>query len=246
MNSTLRDTIIFASGLLVGGVCTFFAIKKVYEAKADAEIEEVRKVYEEKIAEVEDHKDSLSGELEGPKEIEVKGVKSVSEIMNNKPDLKDYTKYFKAKGEKLENVTEALRDASDEIDPAEMEGPEEDIPYTEEEDLDQSLDYIDHELNGSSKKAIEEDLPPHLIDPSDYELTCANYDKMELIYHIYDDVLTNDDGEVVEKDSEMRLIGDIISETGFAENSDDVLYVRNDKIMSDFEVTKVFTPYERD
>ena len=252
MNKTLRDLIIFTIGAAAGSIGTYLAVKKTYELKADLEIEEVKRVYEEKVNEFEEHKSSISGELEGPSEIEESKVKSISEIMNNKMDIKDYTKFFKAKGETISGVGEVLRDAHEEIekeiaredvDPSELERPEDDEAYSDEEDRQQTIDYIDYELNGASREANLDGKEPYVIDASDFELTCKQYEKIDLNYYISDDVLVGDDLEIIDDASHLRLIGDILTESGFDSNEDDVLYVRNDKIMCDFEITKIFTAF---
>lgn len=245
MNSTVKSIIIFASGAAVGGIGTFLAVKKYYETRSDLEIEEVRRCYEDKLYEIEDNASSVEGDLEGPETI----VKEKVRELNNKPDLTDYTSYFKKKGTKIDGVSETLRDAKEAADAeglseeelAEMEYPQDDEPYTDEEDRNQTLDYIDHQLNGASRDAIAENRAPYEIGPSDYELTCANYEKQSLIYYHFDQVLADDDENEV---SDYRhLIGNILEESGFTDNDDDCLYVRNDKIMVDFEITKLYEAF---
>ena len=260
MNNTLKGVIIFASGAAAGALGTYLAVKRYFEIKADLEICDVKRVFEDRLSEIEEHRTSIDGNIEGPKEIEAleKSVKSVSDIMNNKMDIKDYTRFFKAKGEKISGVGEVLRDAHDEItkeiaregtgdiDIAELEHPKDDEPYTDEEDRQQSIDVIDYELNGASRDAIAEGRDPYEIEASDFELTCTQYDKQDLNYYISDDIVVNDELEIIDDMSVIHLIGDILIKSGFDSNDDEVLYVRNDKIMTDFEITKVFTAYTRE
>lgn len=252
MNSSLKSVLIFISGAAAGSLVTWFSVKKIYELKADMEIEEVKRVYEEKVNELDENRSSKEGTLKGPEEIPEDGEKlshkEIIERLNNKPDILDYTKYFKPGGEKMDGVAEILRDAKEEADKtglteeqlAEMEAPEDDEPYSDEEDMDQTLEYEDYQLNGASREAIADDKPPYEIEPSDWELTCGNYEKISLIWYQFDQIVANEEGETVD---EHLLIGDIISETGFDDNDADVLYVRNDKIMADFEITKVYEAY---
>lgn len=254
MNNTLKSVIIFMSGAAVGTTLTFLGVKKCFETKADIEIDEVRKVYEDKINEELGTKSSEDGEIVGPKEIEGEkplSHKEIIERMNNKPDLLDYSKFFKEKGERIDGVSETLRDAKEAADLeglseeelAEMESPPEDEPYTDEEDREESLNYIDHQLNGASRDAIADDKPPYEIEASDFELTCDSYEKISLTYYVFDQIVANDEEEVVD---EAILIGDVIESSGFSSNEDDILFVRNDKIMADFEITKVYEPYGRE
>ena len=251
MNSNVKGVIIFISGAVVGSISTYLAVRKVFELKADEEVASVKKAYQERIDYIDITKNSLDGELEGPETIEedVKKQKSTSSIvrdLNNKPPLKDYTKYFKGSGSKDLELKEVVRDArgdaiaEGEIDPAEMEGPEDDEPYTDEEDKEEQINYEDYELNGAHKSALELDRAPYEIDRSDFELTCSQYDKIPLLYYVSDDVLAEETGEEVEPEG---LIGDVLITSGFCGNEEDILLVRNDKLTSDFEVTKVYTNY---
>ena len=88
---------------------------------------------------------------------------------------------------------------------------------------------------------MEDDTPPYLIDKSDYDLTCSNYDKITLLYYIADDIVINEDNEI--EGNVRSLVGDMISEEGFDQNDEEVMYVRNDKLTSDFEIQKVYSEY---
>lgn len=253
MNNTLKSVIIFMSGAAVGAVSMYFGVKKYFELKADLEVAEVRDAYDRHMAEIEESRSSLDGELRGESEINEKDIaaeptkSSIVHALNNKPPLRDYTKYFVEKGNKeelelKEVIRNAKEDAGEMIDPAELEGPEDDTPYTEEEDNDQTLDYEGYQLNGEHKKALEEDRRPYIIDPSDYELTCSNYEKLTLLYYISDDIVLDESEEEVNR---FDLIGNVIMESGFDENEDEIIFVRNDKLMCDYEVVKVFTQYEK-
>lgn len=249
MSSGGKNALIFLTGACIGGLGTWMLVKKYYETKADLEVESVKRAYTDKVAELEENKSTLDGELEGPKEIDISKTKSHSSIveqLNNKPDLLDYTKFFKAKGEKLSGVSETIRDAKEDADKdglsedelAEMERPEDDEPYSDEEDEAETLAYEDHTLNGAKNQAIADDKDPYIIDASDFELTCAQYEKLELTYHCYDDEL-EDNGEPV--DNRWLLIGNAIADSGFDDNDDDILYVRNDKLQSDFKIVKEYS-----
>ena len=237
MKDSLKTLFMFSFGAAVGSVVTFFGVKKYYEVKADLEVESVRDAYNNRISEIEPIKTSIDGDIKGPKTIDSdekhyskKNVSDIVKSLNNKPPLTDYTKYFKETKEK----------ESDDI-LAESETPPDDEPYTDEEDKMQTLEYIDHELNGASREAIRDDKPPYVIDRESYELTCDHYDKLDLLYYIHDDILCDDDNTEVGR---MVLLGTCIEESGFADNDDESLFVRNDKTMTDFEITKIYTPYE--
>ena len=250
MNSSVKNILIFIGGAAAGSVSTYFVVKKYFETKADREIQSVIDMFNEKVNEVEKPKSSEKGEIEGPKEIETKpSHSSIVERLNNKPDILDYTKYFKSSCEKLDGVDSLTVDVKKVADSeglseeelAEREHPEDDEPYTDEEDRDQQLDYEDYELNGEHKKALLEDKPPYEIEPSSYELECANYEKFSLIWYVYDELLANEADEIVDRE---RFVGTVIEDSGFADNDLDALYVRNDILMVDFEITKVYEEFK--
>lgn len=239
MNQNLKSFICFLTGAAAGGVSTWLAVKKYYELKADLEVESVRNAYNRKVEQYEPVKSSVDGEIEGPEEIDedIKQGRTKSSIvkeLNNKPPLTDYTKFFKEKeNEKTLDLKETLRDAKsdaeEDIDPAE------DDMYGDDEST--SIEKEDEALNGAHKDAG----PAHVIDISDFELTCANYDKITIHYYQPDDLLTNEEGEII---GWSDIIGEEIEHAmdsvGFSDSDDDCIHVRSDKLMCDFEVQKIF------
>lgn len=224
MNRALKDLCLFSVGAAAGSLITWLLVKEIYETKADKEVESVRDAYNRKAKEL-GVRSSLDGGIKGDSEIKdepiemVKSTSSIAKKMNNKPPLKDYTKFF-------ENPSNPKNE--------EAVSPPEDEPNTDEED-------VDAQLNGAHRDAIKEGKEPFVIDRSDYELTCEHYDKISLIYYISDDILCEDSGDEVERGG---LIGNLIESSGFDQNEDEELFVRNDRLTSDFEITKIFTKYE--
>lgn len=245
MNQNLKNVLIFLTGAAAGGVGTWLAVKKYYELKADLEVESVRNAYNRKVEQFEPIKSSVDGEIEGPEEIDedVKQGRTKSSIvkeLNNKPPLTDYTKFFKEKesGKTLdlkETLRDAKSDAEEDIDPAKEESPSEDDIYGDDESV--SLEKEDEALNGAHKDAG----PAHVIEVSDFELTCANYDKITIHYYQPDDMLTNEEGEIIGwSDIIGEEIENAMNSVGFSDSDDDCIYVRSDKLMCDFEVQKIF------
>lgn len=244
MNQNLKSFICFLTGAAAGGVATWLSVKKYYELKADLEVESVREAYNRKVEKFEPTKSSVDGEIEGPEEIDedIKQGRTKSSIvkeLNNKPPLTDYTKFFKEKesGKTLdlkETLRDAKSDAEEDIDPA-KESPSEDDMYGDDETT--SIEKEDEALNGAHKDAG----PAYVIDISDFELTCANYDKLTIHYYQPDDLLTNEEGEII---GWSDIIGEEIEHAmdsvGFSDSDDDCIHVRSDKLMCDFEVQKIF------
>lgn len=235
MHNGIKGVLIFVSGAVVGGLGTWFAVKKYYETKADIEVESVREAYERKVGEIDEPTNSLDGEIEGPEEIEddgnrpyAKALSSIDQRLAHKPPMTDYSKFF--------------RSARD-VDESEAEHPEDDEPYSDEEDAEQQEDYENFKLNDDHKKALKEHRAPYIIDAETFELTNDHYDKVSLCYYICDDILTDDSGITPEEVSRTELLGNLLAVSGFEDNEDDILYVRNDVRTTDYEITKIFTPY---
>jgi len=235
MKRSASNALIFLAGCALGSVSTFFAVKRYFEAKSDKEVESVKSAYEKMAEKKEPVKDSLKGEIKGPDTIEdaepgVIRTKSsyVNSALNNKPPLKDYTKFFKGK-EDLE-----------EENMAESESPKDDEEMTDEEDLEAQEDYETYMLNEDHKKAMAENRPPYIIELSDFELTCSHYAKVTLHYYVSDDLIVTDDDEIV---SIQDMLGDCIDESGFKDNDEDIMYVRNDRLCVDYEIEKLYTQF---
>ena len=111
---------------------------------------------------------------------------------------------------------------------AEAEHPEED------EGLLSDKEYAERrisELNEDTNDA------PKIITQDDYE-SYHTYDKEELLYYVEDDILTDEYGTLV--DDRHRLLGEAFIKSGFCENSDKTIYIRNGNVSSDYEITKVY------
>ena len=250
MRNGVKNLIIFASGAAAGAISMYFAVKKVYELKADLEIEQVRDAYTRRLNDVEPVKSSVDGDIEGPETIEEENVERVStkssivRELNNKPPITDYTKFFKAKdGNKLD-IPQISRDPKEDLledELAEAESPEDDTEMTEEEDIEETSNFEMYQINKDHQEALKEDRPPFVIDVDDYELTCSHYAKVSLHYYVADDILVTNEDELI-FDSE--LLGNCLENSGFLDNDDDVIYVRNDIMMADYEIAKIYTPYE--
>lgn len=244
MNNTVKGVIIFLSGAAVGAGTMFLAVKKYYQLAADIEIENVRAVYNRKLEEIEPTKSSIDDpEIKDEKEIGKMGVKSsIVKELNNKPPLHSYAGYYKENGAPDLNLKEVTRNPKEEMIDEEIEAvsPPEDEPYTDEEDEAATADYEMYKMNEEHKKALEENRPPYIIDRSDFELTCSHYSKISLHYYISDDIIATDDDEIVDVGS---VLGDCIETSGFADDNEDVLYVRNDIRGADYEIEKIFAVF---
>lgn len=239
MNPKIKNVIIFLSGAGIGSLGTWFAVKKYYEEIANREIKSVRKAFDERITKYEPVKSSIDEPDVKPDKVHLDENKSsITEKLNNKPPFTAYSTFYKRKNDNNElNLKEITRDPG-EVDPAEAGSPTEDESY-DDENTNETLEAEDERLNGTHKKALAENLPPFVIDKSQFELECTNYDKISLLYYVYDDILVNDSNEELDNNE----VFDVVKSSGFADDDEDTMYIRDDKQMCDYEVTKIYTEF---
>lgn len=264
MNSNVKNVLIFLTGAATGALSTWLLVKKYYEFRSDLEIDEVRKVYAKQIDEIKGSGNSLDGSIEGPEEIKEvepepgvsRTTSSIARELNNKPPLTDYASMFHGKGQKLENIQETLRDAtetakSEAIDPseaiieqdlAELESPPEDEEMSDEEDEEEQDMYTAQMLNKIHQSALREHRKPIEITADKYYelLNSEGYNEVILNWFMFDDELRDlADGDVDEE----LFVGDLITTTGFDSNDLDKLYVRNDVLMDVVLVNKIYREF---
>ena len=144
-----------------------------------------------------------------------------------------------------EFVNESEDDAEDDssevishsIDWSKLEDLDEDDD-TSEEDL---TEYANLTNNYTSKKGGAEDVgtDPYVISPYDFgELD--DYHQIELTYYEGDDVLEDEDYNIVTDRDE--LIGPKALFT-FGEYEDDAVFVRNERLRTDFQILKDYRKY---
>lgn len=121
--------------------------------------------------------------------------------------------------------------ADEDEDPAESESPSDDIP----EDV---KNYLDGKRDSETPRR-----EPRLIKYEDFgEL--PYYDKITLLYYMDDEVVTTEDDEIIPNPEE--LLGDALTKFGFNKNDERVIFVRNEKRNTDYEIDKVFAAYAKE
>jgi hypothetical protein len=227
----IKTAIIAAASAAGGFVLGYFAAKKKIEDTANLEVEEIRVHYLNALRE----KDEPSG---GDVEVKVDPVdfgyvpdaeksRMASDILSyknrEKPDIIHYSVF------------------SREEDAAESEHPEdEDMPTDEEEVRDlEPEDKANREIyEWQKKRKLKE--PPKLISAEEFSENNL-MDKETLYFYFGDGVLTTADDEIV--DDPENLVGDALTKYGFNTNDEKVIYVRNVRIDTDFEIQKVDSLY---
>jgi len=95
------------------------------------------------------------------------------------------------------------------------------------------------------ERPVEKSETPYIISVDEYSDPEVNYHRSTLTYYEVDDVLADqNDGIVTDVD---RTIGDdTLLKFGNQSDDKDLVYVRNDKISTDFEVIRVHKSYAED
>ena len=172
------------------------------------------------------------------------------------------TKYDRIIQEEIDSVKEVFSDRVDNFQNSIDDGSEDEeeesnchpnqINWDELEDLDEEEDFTEADRfeyeeiasNYTSEKGGAEDMnstakPPYVISPYDFgELD--DYEQIELTYYA-DGILEDEDYHIVTDVEE--LVGRD-SLTTFGEYEDDSVFVRNERLSTDFQILKDYRTYD--
>lgn len=227
MNILIKNILIFVAGGAAGGLGTYFAVKKKFEAKADKEIEEMRNYYDnrgktyEELQALGRIKEDVQQKIEKEEAKQTEAPASYKAVpkeetlirgRNVKPVTIDYTQFYK----------------DDAFDPADGEHPADDI-YDEGEILTR-----EHEAAGE----------PYVIERADFGSE-PHYVTQTLTYYTVDDLLAlgedQNEDEIQDFDEIESMLGNTLAESGFMDDDSSMrIFVRNDKRCTDYEIVKVF------
>lgn len=211
----------FTSGLAVGAVTTYLTVKKTFAARADREIAEVKEYYQ-KLAAVEASK----------KEFMPSG------------DMSDFTEYTFSSEEKEELIIEGQNVLENQGYWAHIAEKSAMLSEPEFPPGNAFEQYGDDTEGPSEGEAVVEfkvyekiEGEPYVISRLEFEDNEADYDQVSLTYYDGDDTLCDD------KDSRVPDIDRVVGQRnleyfGHASDDDRVVYVRNEKFGTDYEIFK--------
>lgn len=153
-------------------------------------------------------------------------INSVKEVFSNK------------KKEPVEDVVEEIEETPVDNEPVESESNAISEMKHAYNSVVGKLGYNHYSKEGGSTMTDK----PHIISPDEFD---ENGYKIKTMFLYADDVLTNDDDKPIkEKDAE-KLVGmDALTiRSHFGEYEDDSVFVRNDKLKTDFEILKDLRNY---
>lgn len=219
--------VIFGCGAVVGfGVgYIFFKLRK--EKELDKAIEECNKVANEAVNERDAAREKLF----------VENVKD-REGSDLALTIDEYRELY-SKGEVRSKEEEMAENES----PSEEIGAEIEENEDEEETEDDSevVDPAEEEVKEANYYAAERRKPKFITaDTFDYEGR-GIYDKCDLYYYVYDDVLASEDEEII--DNIEHTVGNCLDKYGFKESDEGEIYVRNFYTMTDYRITKMFAAF---
>lgn len=119
-------------------------------------------------------------------------------------------------------------------DPAESEHPSEDV-LSEQEEMDATGERITREDEEDRDRPCEE------IHVSEFGEN-PTYATETLTYYIYDDILVDDQEITIDRPED--LVGGVLLESGFTQNGQDNIYIRNHRLRTDYEIIKVYAGYQ--
>lgn len=220
MNTLVRNIGIYVIGLVCGSLSTYILVKKKFEDRADDEIAQMKEYYETKsisydelvkAGKIVEKKAPVEEKNEKQPEPPKEYVAKPNEDSLTRGRYIDYTAFYRDK-----------------------EHPEDDDSY--EDNYASGLEMTkDFEKN--------KDREPKLIAAEDFGSE-PNYNKMFLLYYTESDVLTlneDQDEEIINDFDEIEaMLGDSLTKFGFIDNDEEVIYVRNTRRTTDYEIRKVF------
>lgn len=226
----IKECIIFAVGALVGTGATVLIMRKKYDEKynkllkdaidsdADFRLREANKKLAEAKALQSGYIQS-SGEEKPETDKKLEKVDTIDRNESNqknsgeskigKPNYVDYSAYYEAK--------------------VANEYPREEYEKAEETAMAEA-DRLNNSQESNKKPKI---VSKEEFDSPEYEY----YDKVTLYFYKDDEVLATEDDEVIE--DPFKYVGDALDKYGFRKNSENVIYVRNYRLVCDYEIDKV-------
>ena len=214
-----KSVVLFAGGAALGSLVTWFATKKYYEAKANEEIENVKRAFGRRLDEIgketEDFKEDFKEKEEIISSNEYRQVEIVRRDDPSEAEVTNYEKFY------------TLRE--------ELEA--EDLHPMDDGEEEEALEHGDMAV----KEPHPSWIPPKIIKHNDYE-EMSGYASCELHYYVGDGILMDAESEDI-IDNPEALIGDALVKFSFATNDEQMIYVKNENDKTIYEVYKIFAAF---
>lgn len=248
----LKDSIIFVAGGLVGGAITWFATKTYYKKFAEKEVAESKEWYRNEIKKCEvtpeEFEEATGLEVDELKDA-LKEKREMARKNRNKPDIIDYTAFYTGDEKKKHKVETSLantdhpRDSDEEdfhSEEDEMYGEDDGLVDNEFSEPDPLADDHEEENNAAGARMYAEDKAnesrdPYIIEELEFYSENNRNSQESLFYYTENDVLVDTAEDPVE--NRELVIGDSLDHPEWDDTG--VMYVRNPRTRTDYEITRV-------
>lgn len=209
----------FLFGVVIGSVLTYHGLKNKVEAEMDEEVNKLKEFYKDQLEKTQMEYFEKEEYLKSKVAVAEDKGSIVSKVINTKK----VEEYENRHNEKTNNVVS--NDISE-----------------DNEDTDEDSEDISNEPTSGAFEIFEDNIvardKPFVIE-EDRVGEYISYDLISLIY-FSDGVLTDDWEKPVENPDE--TVG--TEYVGYFESGEDVVYVRNDKLKCEFEITRDLRTYD--
>ena len=228
MNTNIvKGILIFATGVGVGALVTNKLLKNNYQQLVQEEIDSIKENFK--------------------KNEEYKRKRDLVDINNEKKSL-----IYRKSLDKYRTYSNTNIDPAELVSPPEGDNdadePEDEEYETEDDDDDdETEDDDDDEYSADEAISTEQinrrdHITPYVISYKEFSEEKDYYDKLTISYYNVDDTLADDQEEILDVTS---IIGnEALSCFGRGSNDSEVVYVRNERLASDFEVIRTQQSYQ--
>lgn len=118
--------------------------------------------------------------------------------------------------------------------------------YKKDQDDEEEEDETGPQINEEAQKYHEEhkDDPPEIITEDDVQGVPDWFDLQTILYYQYDDTLVNEsDDSTILTEEEDALFGDLLMESGFNDNEEEVIHILNPRLDVLYRIEKQFAAY---
>lgn len=227
MESTnlIKNLLIFTVGSGAGAFISVMVMKAKYEARFQEEVESMRSVIEKK---------EMNYEVETETdEYKIKDCRDRKIVVASKANYEKIAGIYagELKGRDIDC------DFQENIDPADLEHPMDD-----DEEIIKAEEAYRYDKLASDLAAVKPD-EPYVIAAEQYHEERDYYDKETLYYYDEDEVLTDDQEEIIT--DEKAIVGeDSLLCFGDRSEDADIVFVRNERLTTDYEVIRLSESYQ--
>jgi hypothetical protein len=130
------------------------------------------------------------------------------------------------------------------LPPEPQEYGDEDLSSEEDPDLEEEVDYVRRVTHNPTHEPDPDDvtswdrspLHPYVITESEYRIDRPEYEKDSLTYYVGDDTLAEENGNYIPDKNGTAGNQNLREFFGYGSGNERLLYIRNDRVMADFEI----------